>query len=81
MKENTAHNIEKIAGCYALRGSPCHGCGGGWPGTKSSSEDLTSAAHLGRLIPERMGCGPLEAQVKVFIKAYNLTLEDLEAIL
>jgi len=71
----------KITGCFALRGSPCHNCGGGWPGTKGSGEALTAAAYQGHLIPERMGCGPLETQVMAFMKAYNLSPEDLEEIL
>jgi hypothetical protein len=49
-----------VQGCPVADGQgPCHGCGGGWPGTLATSEALTTAALLGRLKPERLGCGPL----------------------
>lgn len=75
MTENSFLKSE-IKGCYALYGSPCHNCGGGWPGTKSSGNALTSAAVAGRLNPERMGCGPLVEQVKVFMLANNIPYTD-----
>ncbi len=59
-------------GCPATTGeSGCHPCAGGWPGTKASSEDLIKAAQKGILIPERLGCGTLEAQGKFLLKHFQ----------
>lgn len=81
MKEKFSHNQSEIKGCFALSGGPCHNCGGGWPGTKSTGKELTLAALKGHLLPERMGCGPLEDQVRNFLENNNLTLDDLEELL
>jgi hypothetical protein len=52
-----------IEACPVTEGNgPCHGCGGGWPGTLASSRELTKAALKGILIPERLKCGPLAAR-------------------
>jgi len=49
-----------IEGCPVADGQgPCCSCGGGWPGTQAKSEQLTQALVSGRLIPEKLGCGPL----------------------
>jgi len=49
-----------VQGCPVADGkSPCHGCGGGWPGTQATSDALTKAAQAGRLLPDSLGCGLL----------------------
>lgn len=40
--------------------APCgRGCGGGWPGTRATTENLTKALHNGGVDPNKLGCGPL----------------------
>jgi len=48
---------------------PCsRHCGGGWPGTQATTEQLTVALHSGRLNPEKLGCGPLVERANDAIK-------------
>ncbi len=50
----------RVAGCpVADGGAPCPRCGGGWPGTKLTTEDLTSLVISRTIKPEKLGCGPL----------------------
>jgi hypothetical protein len=47
---------------------PCsRSCGGGWPGTKATTEKLTKALHNGGVDPDRLGCGPLVERARVAV--------------
>jgi len=37
----------------------CRNCGGGWPGTKATTKQLTNALYNDGVKPEKLGCGPL----------------------
>lgn len=39
-------------------------CAGRWPGTNVTTEGMTKAVVSGKVIPERFGCGQLEANAR-----------------
>lgn len=55
------NKVEKVEGCPAADGkAACWSfCGGGWPGTRVTTEAMTRAVHSGRLDPNKLGCQPL----------------------
>ena len=58
-------------GCPAAHGEGnCPLCGGGWPGTKSSSESLVKSAREFRLRPENLGCGTLAEQGRFLVNHF-----------
>ncbi len=50
-----------VLACPVADGFPpcCRGCGGGWPGTKATTRNLTEAVVKERLDPNKLGCQPL----------------------
>lgn len=54
-----------------LNSGCCRGCGGGWPGTTKTTEQLTKILHTGRLNPQNMPCGPLEDKARFAIAELN----------
>jgi hypothetical protein len=62
----------RTLGCPVANGvAPCnHLCGGGWPGTKISHEQMLKALETGRLTPESLGCGPLQDQARYWYLAH-----------
>ena len=50
-----------IEGCPVAdgKGSCCRNCGGGWPGTKITTEAMTRAVASVQLDPKKLGCQPL----------------------
>lgn len=50
-----------VSGCPVADGGPscCHGCGGGWPGTRITTGLMTQAVIEGKVVPEKLGCQPL----------------------
>lgn len=50
-----------VRGCPVADGGPscCHGCGGGWPGTRITTEAITQAVVDGKVVPDKLGCQPL----------------------
>jgi hypothetical protein len=62
-------NILEIKGCPRQEGGLCADrCGGGWAGTKTSTDKLTQAILLYNLDPNKLGCQPLIDRIKA---AYN----------
>jgi hypothetical protein len=63
---NAGHPVKHTLGCPVANGAaPCnHLCGGGWPGTKVTSDKMLKALRQGKLIPEFLGCGPLQEQAR-----------------
>jgi len=65
----------EIQGCPIadrIGGTECiRGCGGGWPGTQITSEDLTRAVNNGGVRAERLGCGPLMQRAEVAMRLLN----------
>lgn len=58
-------------GCPAAHGEGyCPFCGGGWPGTKSSSASLVKSAREFKLRPESLGCGTLVDQGKFLVNHF-----------
>lgn len=58
-------------GCPVIHGEGnCPFCGGGWPGTKSSSESLVKSAREFKLRPENLGCGTLTSQGKFLVNHF-----------
>jgi len=57
---------ERTLGCPVANGiAPCnHLCGGGWPGTRITHDKMLKALQSGRIVPESLGCGPLQAQAR-----------------
>ena len=49
------------------RGPCCRGCGGGWPGTRATTKQLTRALHNGGIKPEKLGCGPLIERARMAV--------------
>lgn len=56
-------------------GPCCRGCGGGWPGTKATSEQFTRALYNGGINPERLGCGPLVDRARIVVSELARTNE------
>jgi len=70
-----------VQGCpVADGGTPCHGCGGNWPGTLANSEHLTQAARSGRLRPERLKCGLIEQNATQALQALSQTGVVFESV-
>lgn len=55
-------------------------CGGGWPGTKATSETLTKAALNGRLDPKKLGCGTLQNNARVGLEQLEEYKENSEEL-
>lgn len=53
-------------GCPVADGQAacCHNCGGGWPGTRVTTEAMTHAVNNGGIIPENLGCQPLQDRAR-----------------
>ena len=49
------------------KGPCCRNCGGGWPGTKATTEQLTQALHNGGVSPDKLGCGPLTERARAAV--------------
>ena len=63
-----------VEGCPVedgLSGGCCHGCGGGWPGTRISTKALTRAVNDSKIDPDKLGCQPLQDRVQAAIKQRN----------
>ena len=72
---NGKKDIVLIACPVADKRGPCsRNCGGGWPGTRATTEQLTEALHNGGIDPERLGCGPLVERARVAVSM----LEDIQ---
>lgn len=56
-----------VRGCPVADGGPscCHGCGGGWPGTRVTTEKLTAAVRAVRINPDFLGCQPLADRTRI----------------
>lgn len=39
-------------------------CGGGWPGTRITTKAMTRAVNNGGIIPENLGCQPLQDRAR-----------------
>lgn len=69
-------------GCPVADGgsSCCHGCGGGWPGTRVTTESMTKAVSGGTIVPDRLGCQPLVARARIGLvemEEIRTTIADL----
>lgn len=63
-------NSTVVRGCPVADGfAACPRCGGGWPGTRLTTEALSRAIADGRITPERLGCGVLEERVRSALDA------------
>lgn len=52
-----------VLGCPVADKRPaCPRCGGGWPGTKITTEKMTKNIISGTLKPERLGCLPMQGR-------------------
>jgi len=62
----SAATYDRPLGCPVANGAaPCnHLCGGGWPGTRITHDRMLKALQSGRLIPELLACGLLQAQAR-----------------
>lgn len=49
-------------------GPCCRNCGGGWPGTKATTKQLTEAVNTGSIDPQKLGCQPLEQRAIIASK-------------
>ena len=60
-----------VRGCPVADGLPpcCRNCGGGWDGTRVTTEAMTRAVENGRVIPENFGCQPLEDRARAGLAA------------
>lgn len=69
------HSFQEALGCsVANGGAPCnHLCGGGWPGTKITHDEMSRALRQGRLIPETLRCGPLEEQARHWYRTHSVS--------
>ena len=63
--------INEIVGCGVSYGNPCPRCGGGWPGTTSTTKQLTEAAFKGRLNPDKLGCKTLIERAQNYLEAID----------
>lgn len=63
--------IVKVEACpVADGGAPCcRNCGGGWPGTRSTSEQLTAAVEKRKIDPKKLGCELLQQRVAEALKS------------
>lgn len=57
------------------KGPCCRNCGGGWPGTRATTEQLTEALHNGGINPEKLGCEPLVERARVAVSELADTQE------
>jgi hypothetical protein len=56
--------------------APCgRSCGGGWPGTGATTENLTKALHNGGVDPDKLGCGPLIERARAAVSELTDTQE------
>lgn len=58
---NASELVVIVRGCPVADGGPscCHGCGGGWPGTRITTEAMTQAVAGRMIVPDKLGCQPL----------------------
>lgn len=57
-------NHLEVEGCPVADGKvPCPRCGGGWPGTKITTERMTKGVAAGIINPSLLGCSTLENRV------------------
>ena len=72
-----------VEGCPVAngRGPCCRNCGGGWPGTKVTTEKLTAAVVNGAIDPEKLGCQPLMDRVKAALEKTQQVTVLFEAAL
>ena len=54
----------------------CRNCGGGWPGTRATTKNLTKALHNGGINPEMLGCQPLIERARVAVSELTETQEQ-----
>lgn len=56
-----------VLGCPVADGGPacCDRCGGGWPGTRITTESLTRVVANGKIDPKKLGCQPLEDRARI----------------
>lgn len=60
-------------GCPVTHNEPaCMMCGGGWPGTKSPSEEIIKAVEKNVLNPDKLGCVVLVNQVNFLIRFFKI---------
>ncbi len=54
--------LPPVEGCPAINGNgACWSfCGGGWPGTRMKTAELTMATYTGQIKPENLGCQPIQ---------------------
>lgn len=57
-------------GCPVANGmSACVAfCGDGWPGTRITHEQMTRALEHGTVVIDKLACGTLQEQAKVYLK-------------
>ena len=62
-----------VQGCPVADGQAacCHNCGGGWPGTRITTEAMTRVVNNGGIIPENLGCQPLEDRARAGLAAVS----------
>lgn len=60
-----------VEGCPVAngRGPCCRNCGGGWPGTKVTTEKLTVSVLSGTINPDKLGCQPLQDRARAGLQA------------
>lgn len=61
-----------VQGCpVADGGAACPRCGGGWPGTRITTEAMTKAVAGGNLDPTKLGCQTLIDRATAGIEELN----------
>ena len=64
---------ERSLGCPVANGmAPCnHMCGGNWPGTRVTNDKMLKGLRAGRIVPDALGCGPLQAQARLWYTLHS----------
>lgn len=73
----------EVLGCPVADGMPpcCLFCGGGWPGTRITTETMTDGVLSGRIVPKKLGCQPLEDRAREgYVKLNDLGIVPEEYV-